>query len=608
MSHVLHKSDLHDLSNARKFPTHDHLLYSTTKSGPCARCFEEIKEQFYECSECNIFFHKECIESTTEINSHKDIGEVRALEDKLNDETIKVEEIGKVNARFTDELHLVLHKDGKIDDINTRYDACKFKQILENNSKPIEPDHLFECLPSNLRPSSEVEDSGEKSHDPRHKGLEKYVFTVPTIISPMVLPLLHDLAQQMVEAGHQQQVLTTYRDTRKAVLEQSLEKLGVERLSEDDVQRMKWYDLDGKITKWIHYMRISVKLLFATEKIICNQILDGVDSVVRDQCFAEITTNSFDMLLSFGYAVPKSKRSPETQFVMLDMYEIMTELQPEFELIFGSKPFTEMKESTLKLTKLLAQTVQETIADFVTLVEMDATEGAVMDGSVHLICSYVVKYFKYLFDYQSTLGVIFQEFDNKDLDNELKFAITRIIRALLKNLDGKSKQFQDAALTQLFLMNNVYYVVKYVTRTEAGSMLGDDWVQTHRKIVQQHAKQYKTISWNKILQCLTVQSSGSDPIENETITTTLVKDKFKTFNSQFEELHHRQCQWTVPDIELRESLILAIADDILPAYRSFLKRFGPMIESGKNPQKYIRFTPEELERMLDDFFEGKNLE
>lgn len=57
-----------------------------------------------------------------------------------------------------------------------------------------------------------------------------------------------------------------------------------------------------------------------------------------------------------------------------------------------------MKESALNLTKLLAQTVQETIANFEILVEMDATERAVMDGSVHPVCSYVVKYLKYLFE------------------------------------------------------------------------------------------------------------------------------------------------------------------------------------------------------------------
>ena len=43
---------------------------------------------------------------------------------------------------------------------------------------------------------------------------------------------------------------------------------------------------------------------------------------------------------------------------------------------------------------------------------------------------------------------------------------------------------------------------------------------------------------------------------------------------QFEELHQRQSQWAVPDTELRESLRLSVAEVLLPAYRSFLKRFG----------------------------------
>lgn len=78
----------------------------------------------------------------------------------------------------------------------------------------------------------------------------------------------------------------------------------------------------------------------------------------------------------------------------------------------------------------------------------------------------------------------------------------------------------------------------------------------------------------QILQCITVQSSGNSPIKNKSKTKTLVKDKFKSFNSQFEELRQRQCQWIVPDIELRESLRLAIAEILLPSYKSFLKRFG----------------------------------
>lgn len=49
------------------------------------------------------------------------------------------------------------------------------------------------------------------------------------------------------------------RDTRSSVLEESLRKLGVERLGKDDVQKMQWEVLEAKIGNWIHFMRIAVR-------------------------------------------------------------------------------------------------------------------------------------------------------------------------------------------------------------------------------------------------------------------------------------------------------------------------------------------------------------
>lgn len=72
----------------------------------------------------------------------------------------------------------------------------------------------------------------------------------------------------------------------------------------------------------------QVKLLFTGEKKICDHIFDGSDSL-KEQCFADVTMNSVAILLSFGEGIAKSKRSPEKLFVLLDMYEIMRELQPE---------------------------------------------------------------------------------------------------------------------------------------------------------------------------------------------------------------------------------------------------------------------------------------
>lgn len=500
----------------------------------------------------------------------------------------------------------------------------EFRQLLTSYSKPVEPDRLFDSLPNSLRPSSaspgrQREGGGKNpasnmSHSEHpNKRLETVVYTPPTLIPPRILPLLHDLAQQMFLGGHQQQLFKIYRDTRSAVLEQSLRKLGVEKLSKDDVQKMQWEVLEAKIGNWIHFMRIAVKLLFAGEQKVCNHIFDGIDSL-RDQCFAEVTANSVSVLLSFGEAIAKSKRSPEKLFVLLDMYEIMRELQPEIETIFRGKACIEMRESAFSLTKRLAQTAQETFGDFEEAVEKDATKTAVLDGTVHPLTSYVINYVKFLFDYQSTLKQLFQEFEEGDADSQLASVTTHIMQALQTNLDGKSKQYKDPSLTQLFLMNNIHYIVRSVRRSEAKDLLGDDWVQRHRRIVQQHANQYKRVSWAKILQCLSVQgltSSGSGSAigdgagSGSGVSRAMVKDRFKTFNIQFEELHQRQSQWTVPDTELRESLRLAVAEVLLPAYRSFLKRFGPMIENGKNPQKYIRYTPEDLDRMLGEFFEGK---
>ncbi|XP_038972995.1 exocyst complex component EXO70A1-like, partial [Phoenix dactylifera] len=372
------------------------------------------------------------------------------------------------------------------------------------------------------------------------------------------------------------------------------------------------------IGNWIHFMRIAVKLLFAGERQLCDQIFEGIASL-KDQCFAEVTANSVAVLLSFGEAIAKSKRSPEKLFVLLDMYEIMRELQPEVETIFEVKACSEMRESALGLTRHLAQTAKETFGDFEEAVEKDATKTTVADGTVHPLTSYVINYVKFLFDYQTTLKQLFQDFKpGDDSNSELASVTMHIMQALQTNLDGKSKQYKDPALMYLFLMNNIHYMVRSVRRSEAKDLLGDDWIQRHRRIVQQNANQYRRVAWAKVLQSLSGQGLtssggssvvGSDGGTSSGVSRSAVKERFKSFNMQFEELHQSSVNGPVPDQELRESLRLAVAEVLLPAY-SVSKLFylsGPLVENGKNSQKYIRYTPEDLERMLSEFFEGKTL-
>lgn len=86
-------------------------------------------------------------------------------------------------------------------------------------SKPVEPDRLFDCLPSSLRPLTGLpaeQGMGGKNLSPasnsdqQAKSLEAAIYKPPILIPPRILPLLHDLAQQMVHAGKQDRCLKFY--------------------------------------------------------------------------------------------------------------------------------------------------------------------------------------------------------------------------------------------------------------------------------------------------------------------------------------------------------------------------------------------------------------
>uniref|UniRef100_A0A0A9GR41 Exocyst subunit Exo70 family protein n=1 Tax=Arundo donax TaxID=35708 RepID=A0A0A9GR41_ARUDO len=197
-----------------------------------------------------------------------------------------------------------------------------------------------------------------------------------------------------------------------------------------------------------------------------------------------------------------------------------------------------------------------------------------------------------------------------------------VIHGLETNLDAKSKQYKDHCLAHLFLMNNIQYIVRSICRSELKDLFGDDWIQRRRRIVQQHATQYRRVSWGKALDFLSAQgltsSLGSTRGSTQRgvriigsysckTSKSVIKERFRSFNMQFEEVCQTQINWAIPDKELRENLILAITEILLPAYRNFLKRFGPLVGNSHNSSKYIKYTPEALAEALGNLFANKLL-
>lgn len=77
---------------------------------------------------------------------------------------------------------------------------------------------------------------------------------------------LRSIAERMISAGYLRECVQVYGSVRKPVVYASLRRLGVEKLSVGDIQRLDWDELVTKINRWIRSAKVCVRVLFASEK------------------------------------------------------------------------------------------------------------------------------------------------------------------------------------------------------------------------------------------------------------------------------------------------------------------------------------------------------
>lgn len=76
----------------------------------------------------------------------------------------------------------------------------------------------------------------------------------------------------------------------------------------------------------------------------------------------------------------------------------------------------------------------------------------------------------------------------------------------------------------------------------------------------------------------------------------------QAFNKEFEELSNTQRGYSVPDIELRESLKRDNKEYILPKYQVFYEKYS-QVQFSKHGEKYIKYTPAQVSSVIDTLFD-----
>ncbi|OIW17770.1 hypothetical protein TanjilG_06455 [Lupinus angustifolius] len=486
-------------------------------------------------------------------------------------------------------------------------DAERLRGSMKRVSLSFASSHVDENLES--FDDHEIGDRGYDRFHSRGASLDDHV--VVDLVNPDVVVKLGEMVERMVRSGYERECLQVYSSVRRDALDECLVILGVERLSIEEVQRIEWENLDEKMKNWVHAVKIAVRVLLCGEKRLCDNVFDDLDEM-KEICFNETAKGCVLQLLNFGEAVTICKRSSEKLFRILDMYEALRNVLPDLEALVSDELVIGEVRGVLSG---LGEAAKGTFAEFENCIRNETSKKLVITGDVHPLPRYVMNYLKLLVDYGELLNSVLQVSDEdlyrfqNDFGGDgsqfesmppLGCRVLLLMSQLESNLGEKSRLYEDNAMQQVFLMNNLHYLVRKVKDSDLGKVLGDDWIRKRRGQIRQCATGYLRASWSKALSCLKDDGVGGS---SRSSSKMALKEKFKNFNACFEEIYRIQTAWKVPDEQLREELRISISEKVIPAYRSFHGRFSSQLD-GRHAGRYVKYTPDSLEIYLLDLFEG----
>ncbi|KAJ0179116.1 hypothetical protein K1T71_004828 [Dendrolimus kikuchii] len=183
----------------------------------------------------------------------------------------------------------------------------------------------------------------------------------------------------------------------------------------------------------------------------------------------------------------------------------------------------------------------------------------------------------------------------------LAIYMRKVLAQLNFALRNKSEQYPDA-LKAIFLLNNTLYLLQGLQRSgllDVLSLAEPECEANYRDMIQEHKNAYLQ-SWNKLLAHTVLDEPLPSKLRDK--DRQILKDKFASFNREWEECTRAQRGYSVPDAELREALKRDNKQALLPPYTAFYDHYAHLPFS-KNPDKYVKYSPVQIATQLDGYFD-----
>ncbi|CAL9164671.1 exocyst complex component EXO70E2-like [Musa acuminata AAA Group] len=492
-------------------------------------------------------------------------------------------------------------------------------ELLRQCCQPVEPDitsfHSAEDDSVDNFSSSSFDDEsvGGISHGDTIRESEN---DVTSSIQHGLVSNIISIANLMFLSNYDKECCQAYVAVRKEALEEYLSVLQIDKFSISEVFKMEWKQLNHMINKWKQAMCAFIQDFLARERHLCNLVFGKLPRSARESCFVEISKSSILQLLGIAMAIAIAPPKPERLFQILNTYEVLNDLLVRMEHFFpedyGSCVLTECDEVLLRLKESVSGTIEE----FKNNIQSNRSSTAFAGGGVHHLTKYVMNYIKALSAYSETLGLILEDQQGADqssstedggrktsLDQSpLSWHLKSLTTILETNLDHKSQLYNDVSLRNIFMMNNICYMVDKVKLSNLRSFFGDEWIRVHIRKFHVHEQKYERASWTSVLSFL--RAEGLHKPGCSIPSLTVLKDRFRGFNHAFEEVYKAQTAWFVPNDGLREDLRISVSAQLIQAYRIFEGRYASHLDGERHRERYIKYSPDDLEEYLLDLFEG----
>ncbi|RCN49400.1 Exo70 exocyst complex subunit [Ancylostoma caninum] len=356
-------------------------------------------------------------------------------------------------------------------------------------------------------------------------------------------------------------------------------------------------DVDGGEIEGALLMAGCLLALLEVEETIMVKTIP--DTARRAQVFRELVANPLGYVIRHIQRVVQEsdKGAPPLLPLLRFLSAHQTRLHNLATNSMADIPF----EAMMRLLRVKASS---SINEFVEKLKNDGSKFVPVDGNVHPITVETVGFLVTLTVHRHTvtqqlLLMTAPHGTNSALLLPKLFA--RILSALGMTLKKKSEDYDDPALSNLFLLNNYNYIAKALEDDEDGLLpvINEQNTQIlsfYHAEIEQYINHYMR-SWHPCIATL----QGVQRVMDD---KSMIKNMLTNFTREFDQTVMQQRDYCIADLKLRALVCEHVKKALVPIYVSLLQRVESCGEQFFSKQ--LKYTKESLEANIDRLFDASS--